>query len=88
MSKERTFAEGFSFKRRESAPEFVVGSLSLKEDEAIAFIKANSKRGWLNLDIKQARTGNYYLELDTYEPKANTNTAPAKAAEPEDELPF
>jgi hypothetical protein len=26
--------------------------------------------GWINIDIKQAKNGNYYCELDTYEPVA------------------
>jgi hypothetical protein len=93
---EKIFADGFSFKRQESAPDFVVGSLSMKVDEAIEFMKTNSKKGWLNLQIKQARSGNYYIELDTWEPKqqGGQRQAPAPAAVPnqaqaqEDELPF
>ena len=30
MEKEKVFADGFSFKRRENSPEFVVGRLSIK----------------------------------------------------------
>jgi hypothetical protein len=99
MAEEKIFADGFLFKRRENAPEFVIGSLSLKVDEAIAFIKNNTKAGWVNLDIKQARSGNYYLELDTFEPKVkgDAKAAPAKATKPaakkvaeddDDEVPF
>lgn len=95
---EKIFADGFSFKRQESAPDFVVGSLSMKVDEAIEFMKTNSKKGWLNLQIKQARSGNYYIELDTWEPKQQGGQRPAPAPAPaavpdqaqaqEDELPF
>lgn len=67
--KEKIFADGFSFKRNENAPDFVVGRLTMKSDEAIAFIKTNTKNGWVSIDIKQGRSGNYYCELDTYEPK-------------------
>ena len=66
---EKVFANGFSFKRQENAPEFVVGRLSLKEDEAKDFLRNNFKNGWCNLNIKKARSGSYYVELDTYEPK-------------------
>ena len=45
--KERTFADGFIFKRKENAPEFVVGRLSVKVDEAIAFMRANASDGWM-----------------------------------------
>lgn len=92
MAEEKIFADGFLFKRRENAPEFVIGSLSLKVDEAIAFIKNNTKAGWVNLDIKQARSGNYYLELDTF--KSESKPAPKKATpsksndDDDDEVPF
>lgn len=66
---EKIFADGFLFKRNEKAPDFVVGRLSMKVEEAIAFIKNNEKNGWVNLGIKQARSGNYYVELDTFEAK-------------------
>ena len=69
MADEKIFADGFSFKRNDNAPEFVVGKQSIKVDEAIAFLKANAKNGWVNLDVKRAKGGNYYMELDTWEAK-------------------
>jgi hypothetical protein len=101
--KERVFAEGFSFKRNESAPDYVVGRLSLKVDDAVAFIKKHANtNGWVNLSIMYGRSGNPYVELDTYEPakqedavpasKAGLKTKPAPAPvveeEDDDELPF
>jgi len=76
---EKIFADGFSFKRNENAPDFVVGRLSLKVDDAIAFMKENEKKGWVNLNIKTARSGNHYVELDTFEPKNKSEDAPAPA---------
>lgn len=93
-NQERTFADGFIFKRNEKAPEWVIGSISVKVDEAITFLKNNEKKGWVNLQVKRGRSGNPYIELDTFEPKGNTpkETAPPPppAAEPEEdgELPF
>lgn len=97
--KERTFADGFIFKRREDAPDFVVGALSVKVDEAIAFMRNHEKNGWVNLDIKYGRTGNAYVELNTYESKKNVDSTPtqqqprAKAApapqeDDDEDLPF
>lgn len=80
---EKVFADGFIFKRNEKAPEFVVGRLSMKVDEAIEFIKSNQKNGWVNLGIKQARSGNYYVELDTFEP--NNDSSKGSAVEKYDE---
>ena len=92
MAEERTFADGFIFKRREKAPEWVIGNLSVKVDEAITFLKNNEKKGWVNLSIKTGRSGNPYVELDTYEPKAGKpEAAQPKAEAPEEEggeLPF
>lgn len=91
-AEEKVFADGFLFKRNEKAPDFVVGSMSIKVEDAVAFMKANQKGGWCNLQIKQARSGKYYVELDTFEPKARTEGGASKPkatpAEAEDELPF
>ena len=95
QQQEKIFADGFSFKRREGATSFVIGRQSIKVDEAIAFLKANVKNGWVNLDIKQSKGGSYYCELDTWEAKPQGNApAPAKAQAPapvveeDDDLPF
>ena len=68
VKKEKVFAEGFIFKMKSDSPEWVVGSLSLKVDEAIAFIQKNSKNGWVNLDLNIGKSGKPYVELDTWEP--------------------
>jgi hypothetical protein len=81
---DKIFADGFSFKRNEKAPDFVVGRLSLKADEAVAFIREHEKNGWVNLNIKTARSGNHYVELDTYEPPQG-GAKPQAAAKPKEE---
>ena len=96
--KEKVFADGFIFKRREDAPEFVIGRLSIKVDEAIAFLRQNEKNGWVNLDAKYGRSGNPYLELDTYEgkpndsnvesKKSNVSSMPQVSEDDDEDLPF
>lgn len=100
---EKIFADGFLFKRNEKAPDFVVGRISIKVEEAIAFMKQHQKNGWVNLGVKTARSGNYYIDLDTFEAKDDSSKkesavdkyeAKAKAKQPEpqeeeeDDLPF
>jgi hypothetical protein len=91
---EKIFADGFSFKRQENAPDFVIGRVSIKVDDAIAFMQKHQKGGWVNLNAKYARSGNAYLELDTFEPKGkgevpSAKSAPAPAPEEDGEvLPF
>jgi len=90
MSQTKVFADGFSFKRRAGAPDFVVGNLNVKEDEAIAFIKKYAKNGWVNLDILIGKTGKHYVELNQWEPETN-NTQTVKQVNPvaqDDDLPF
>lgn len=84
---EKVFADGFSFKRRDNAPDFVVGRVSVKCDDAVAFMRKNHKNGWINLNINQAKSGNYYVELDTFEPK-NQSENVAKQTKEEVDLPF
>ena len=70
---EKIFADGFLFKRNEKAPDFVVGRISIKVEEAIAFMKQHQKNGWVNLGVKTARSGNYYIDLDTFEAKNDSS---------------
>src|SRR6056300_451175 len=90
MAQEKIFATGFSFKRNPNSPEFVVGKQSIKVDEAIAFLQANQKNGWVNLDVKQAKNGNFYMELDTWEPKgaSQANSAPYNGRTAQSANPF
>ena len=100
MAEEKIFADGFLFKRNEKAPDFVVGRMSIKVEEAIAFMKKHEKGGWVNLGVKTARSGNYYIDLDTfeskekesavekYEKKAETKQQPTAQEEEDNDLPF
>lgn len=73
QEQEKIFADGFIFKRNPKAPQFVVGRVSMKVEEAIAFLRTHEKNGWVNIDIKEARSGNHYMELDTF--VANNDSA-------------
>jgi len=83
---EKIFADGFSFKKRDNQPEFVVGKVAIKVEDAIPFLKENESKGWVNLNINQARSGKYYLELDTWKPKAQEENQPEEKAK--EDLPF
>lgn len=98
MSKDKIFADGFMFKRRENAPDWVLGNISVKVDEAISFLKGHQKNGWVNLNVLESQSGKPYIELDQFEPKkTNKNNKPSVKEEPEpepvkvdeeDDLPF
>jgi hypothetical protein len=78
MSKERVFAKGFYVKQNPQAPDYVIGNLSIKADEAIEFIKEHTNdRGWVNLSMmKSKEEGKAYIELNTYEPKQQETFVP------------
>jgi len=91
MSEDKIFADGFFFKKKDQAPDFVVGKMSIKVEEAVVFLKANVKTGWVNLDIKQSKSGKYYFELDTWVAKPKNDTpaaAPPVEAQAQEDLPF
>ena len=67
--KETVFLDGFIFKRpRGGAPDFVKGEMSIKADEAIAFIQKHTKNGWLNADLLASKDNTkLYFKLNTWE---------------------
>lgn len=88
---EKVFANGFVFKKREKAPDFVIGSLSVKVDEAILFLKEHaSDTGWVNLNINMGKSGKPYIELDTWKPTKDSKPVSKKKAKSDDDdvLPF
>tara|TARA_R100000482_G_C5131167_1_gene152033 strand:+ start:865 stop:1128 length:264 start_codon:yes stop_codon:yes gene_type:complete len=84
--KEKIFADGFSFKTRPNQPDFVVGRMSIKLEDALPFLKENAKNGWVNLNINIARSGNPYVELDTFVPEKKQEEA--EPVKEEEKLPF
>ena len=85
MSNDKIFANGFSFKRRDSAPDFVIGNLSIKVDDAIKFLQEKQKNGWVNLDVLKSQKGSFYVELNTWTPDSSPQN---NEAEKSDDLPF
>lgn len=82
---EKVFADGFSFKMNPNSPEWVVGGLSIKADQAIEFINRHSDKGWVNLKINIGKSGKPYVELDTWKPETKTESVMAEST---DALPF
>ena len=70
MADEKKFIDGLIVKRNEKAPDFVICNLSFKCEDFVAFLKANHKNGWLNVNVKKSKGGKLYAEVDTWQPKA------------------
>ncbi len=67
------------------SPDFVKAKVGIVVEEFIEFLQANVKpTGWINFEMKVSREGNYYWELDQWEPKAKED----KPSRHEEEAPF
>lgn len=69
MEQTKTFTEGLIVKRNDNAPDFVTANISIKVDEFKAFLDTHNNNGWVNIQLKRAKSGKYYGELDTFKPK-------------------
>jgi hypothetical protein len=70
---DKKFINGIIFKKKENAPDFVIGSLSIKVEEFTNSIKEHSKNGWVNLDIKKSQKGTYYVEVNEFQKDKQDN---------------
>ena len=68
--KEAEFVNGMYFNKRENAPDWVIGRLSINLNQFMEHAKdledhLNSK-GYVDMDIKLSRKGNAYISYDNY----------------------
>lgn len=79
---EAKFLDGLIFKLpNENAPDFVKGRISIKREELIEALKAETG-DWINLDLKVSKEGKPYAQVDTWKPDTE------KVNEVSDDLPF
>ncbi|MCZ8113852.1 hypothetical protein [Silanimonas sp.] len=94
---DKEFPEGLILKApRDGAPDYVIGSLSIKRGEFLNWLKGR-EGDWVNLNLKRATSGKWYAEVDSWKPNGAkgggtgpTKRAPdpRKAEEVEDDIPF
>ena len=76
MNTENNFPEGiFAKQPHPNAPDFVKASISLKRADAIAWLQQQSGE-WVNLDIKEGRSGKWYAAVNNFEPKQGGSPKP------------
>lgn len=94
MAQEKIFADGLRFENpREGAPEWVKGKISINSEKFRAFLDQHTdERGWVNLDVKQGKSGALYVELNTWKKPQNGATETPKKEDdgsvPDSEIPF
>lgn len=80
------------FNRRESQPDFVVGSMVITLNDLVTYAKENpdllteyNGQKQIKIQLLKSKDGNLYGAVDTYKPAA---PAPTPAPIPENDLPF
>jgi hypothetical protein len=70
------FADGLRVsKPHENAPDFVKGRISIKRETLIDWL--NKQQGtYINLDIKESKSGNLYAAVDNWKPKNKKSDDP------------
>ena len=90
---EKVFAKGLYVKPpSDKAPDFVKFGLSIKRQEAIDWLQGQSEE-WINLQIKEAKSGKWYAQVDSWKPDPNrARPAPPSPSNPfeslDEDIPF
>ena len=73
MSDEIEFVDGLIVKApHERAPDFVKATISIKVEDLGKWLREKYKAGekdWINIDVKEAKSGRWYAAVSTYKPK-------------------
>ena len=73
------------------APDFVKASISIKVEDLGKWLREKYKAGqeWVNIDVKEAKSGKWYAAVSTFKPEKKEEKKPArKHDDMEDDIPF
>ena len=71
------FADGIFFnERRDNAPDYVLGSISIKPEELSKWLgsQKTDAKGYVRLQIKRSKNGKPYVALDSWKPTARAES--------------
>lgn len=92
MADLKRFPKGIMFKERNiKAPEYVMGSISIKRTELLNWLSTETD-DWINLGVNRSHNGKVYIYVDTWKTSAQQETPPTKQSPDNinhsDDLPF
>jgi len=90
MSNEKVYAKGIYYdKPRESAPDFILGSISVKLDDFMSFAGEHvNQKGYVNMDILEGRE-KPYVQLNTWTPPEKEEYVPQQQGfDANQDIPF
>ena len=73
MANDIEFVEGLIIKApHPKAPDYVKASISIKVEDLGKWLREKYKAGdeWVNIDVKEAKSGKWYAAVSTFKPKA------------------
>lgn len=87
------FVDGLIVKQpHEKAPEFIKAKLSIKRADLGNWLRGKQDE-WINIDIKESKSGKWYAEVDKWKPEPQEHSKSAQEAmndlQPlDDDMPF
>ncbi len=82
MANEMEFIEGFFAKApHENAPGFIKAKVNIKRNDLIQWLSARDDE-WINIDIKEARSGKWYASVDNWQPNEVTDASAVQTPPP------
>ena len=93
MNEEKNFVDGMLVKLPDdNAPDFVKLKLSFKLDDFGKWVSAQKSGDpsmeWLNIEIKEGRSGKWYAERNMWKPSDDKPAASAPSAPPAPNVPW
>jgi hypothetical protein len=94
--KDIEFVDGLIVKPpRANAPGFVKASISIKVEDLGKWLRGKYKAGdeWVNVDVKEAKSGKWYCSVSTFKPKEKKEEPKAggggnRFSDMADDIPF
>lgn len=80
---DQVFAEGLGFfEPHSNAPEFIKGCISVNREKFTEWMRSQevNEKGYIKLDVKEARSGNLYVSVNNYKPERDQQRGAAPAA--------
>lgn len=92
-NQESMLVSGFYIKQKhENAPDFVIAKGSINLPQFAEFMRefkaANPGEEWVNIDMKWAKSGKGYANVDSWKPDPEKSAQPAPQAAADEDLPF
>ena len=92
MANDTEFVDGLIVKApNPKAPDYVKANISIKVEDHWKWLREKYKAGeeWVNIDVKEAKSGKWYAAVSTFKPKEKEAEKPkGRFDDMRDDIPF